>query len=172
MNGNIYLIGYMGTGKSTVGSVLAKKLSGQKSETEYVDMDTEIEKEQDKAISEIFAEQGEEAFRDMETDLLRRLSQRKGVVVSCGGGAPLRDENAGLMKNSGIVIWLDAKPETIYARLQGDTTRPLLKNNHTLTHITEMMTARQPSYERAATHHIYVDDRNVEELVTTILNII
>lgn len=164
---NIYLIGYMGTGKTTLGHSLSKRLG-----TRLIDMDARIEEEQSKTISEIFAKQGEEAFRNLETDLLRRLSKQTDLIVSCGGGVPLREENATLMKTTGTVIWLDATPQTIYDRIRKDTTRPLLKDHMTPDYITTMMTQRRPSYQRAATHRIIVDDLTADEIATRIVELL
>ena len=168
MKGNVYLIGYMGTGKTTVGKALAKKYP----EAVFCDMDTMIEEEQKKKISDIFTESGEEAFRDMETDLLRRLSKETGKIVSCGGGAPLRPENASLMQSSGTVVWLTAKPETIYERIREDISRPLLKDKMTIDHIQSMMSMREPSYRQASTARVEVDGRLVEEIASEILTLL
>jgi len=168
---NIYLIGYMGTGKSTIGRALTRFLMEKAAGCDdliYCDTDYIIEVEQRKRITEIFKEQGEDYFRDLETALLKKISKRKNLVVSCGGGMPLRDENAKLLRDSGRVVWLDATPETIYKRLAGDETRPLLKNNLTPDYIRDMMTKRRPFYERVAEHHVMVDDLSVEELVLQI----
>ena len=168
---NIYFIGYMGTGKSTIGRALTRFLMEKAAGCDdlvYCDTDYIIEIEQRKKVSEIFKEDGEEYFRDLETTLLRKISKRNNLVVSCGGGMPLRDENAKLLRSSGKVVWLDATPETIYNRLAGDDTRPLLKNNLTPDYIRDMMTKRRPFYERAAEHHIMVDGLSVEELVLQI----
>lgn len=168
---NIYFIGYMGTGKSTIGRALTRFLMEKDAccdDLVYCDTDYIIEIEQRKKVSDIFKENGEEYFRDLETTLLRKISKRNNMVVSCGGGMPLRDENAGLLRSSGKAVWLDAAPETIYKRLAGDDTRPLLKNNLNLDYIRDMMTKRRPFYERAADHHVMVDNLSVEELVLQI----
>ncbi len=167
MEQNIYLIGYMGTGKSTIGRALAKHLDAP-----LTDMDTTIEKEAGKTINAIFKEHGEEYFRDLETNLLHRLSKEKGQIISCGGGAPLRPENAKLMQDSGLVLWLSATPDTIYNRIKNSKTRPLLANNMTIAHITDMLSRRSGAYEHAATHTVTVDNCTKEEIVKTILEII
>ena len=168
---NIYLIGYMGTGKSTIGRTLTRFLMEKAAGCDdliYCDTDYIIEVEQRKKITEIFKEQGEDYFRDLETALLKKISKRKNLVVSCGGGMPIRDENAKILRDSGRVVWLDAAPETIYNRLLDDNTRPLLKDNLTIDFIRDMMDKRKPFYERASSHHVMVDDLTVEELVLQI----
>ena len=104
----IYLIGFMGTGKSTVSGYLHARFG-----LDRLEMDREIARRAGKSISAIFGEDGEEVFRDMETELLRELSQKENLVVSCGGGTVLRDENVRLMKASGTLILLDASAEEI-----------------------------------------------------------
>ena len=117
---NIILIGYMGCGKSTIG----KKLSYAVRKP-YVDTDKLIETKEKKTISTIFSEQGEEAFREMETACIKSLfAQKQEHVIAVGGGLPLRSQNRELLKKLGTVIYLRAKPETIYERLKTDTTRP------------------------------------------------
>ena len=108
MKGHLYLIGFMGVGKSAVSRSLSKKLA-----VSCMDTDAEIEQRQGAAIAQIFATQGEEAFRDMETALLTDLQKAEPMVISCGGGLTLREENRRIMKESGRVIYLTAKPETI-----------------------------------------------------------
>ena len=105
---NIILIGFMGVGKSAISRRL-KKLTDMKE----VDTDAMIVERENMSISDIFAQKGEEAFRNMETELLRELKQEKNLIISCGGGMALRDENALIMKEAGTVVWLKARPETI-----------------------------------------------------------
>lgn len=100
---NIFLIGFMGTGKSTISAVLGKELS-----TEVIEMDELIVKRQGMPISQIFETRGEEYFRELETGLLVELQQRDGVIVSCGGGTPMRECNVAEMKKSGIIVLLTA----------------------------------------------------------------
>ena len=102
---NLYLIGFMGAGKSTIAKVLAKKCPAKR-----IEMDQLIEEQQGMAITDIFAAHGENYFRDLETELLRSFSESTGYVVSCGGGSVLRDENAALMKENGCIVFLRATP--------------------------------------------------------------
>ena len=121
---NIILIGYMGCGKTTVGKNLAR-ITGYT----FTDTDEMIEKEQGRTISEIFATDGEEAFRKMETKLLEQLIQEQStqLVISTGGGMPLREKNRKLLAELGTVIYLQTKPQTVYERIKDDTKRPLLQ---------------------------------------------
>ena len=110
---NIFLIGMMGTGKSTLGVKLAEKL-----EWSFVDLDTQIEKKAGISISEIFSKQGEETFRDMESEILVEVCRNNHQVIATGGGIILRDKNRMLMKKQGYQIWLKATPETIFTRVK------------------------------------------------------
>lgn len=152
---NIILIGYMGCGKTTTGKNLARTCNMQ-----FMDTDEEIEKQQGKAISEIFAQQGEMAFRDMETAFLSKLlqEQAQSLVISTGGGMPLRGENKELLQKLGSVIYLKASPNIIYERVKGDTKRPLLQCDNPLKKIEEMQAHREIHYEKAAKHVICVDE--------------
>ncbi len=144
---NIILTGYMGSGKTTIGKNLAK----QKNFT-FVDTDEMIVKQQHNSINKIFATEGEQAFRDMETALLRQFiaDKKEHMVISTGGGMPLRAENRQLLSRLGKVVYLKASPKTIYARIKGDTTRPLLQCENPMKRIEEMIAAREPLYEEGA----------------------
>ncbi len=156
---NIFLIGFMGTGKSTIAKSLKRKYDMQ-----VVDMDSEIEKNQGKAISEIFAEEGEEYFRDLETQLVLDLQKRDNVVVSCGGGAVLREKNVHEMRKSGKIILLQATPETILERVKNSHNRPLLEGNKNIDFIKELMSKREDKYNSAADIVVSVDARAVEDI--------
>ncbi|MDE7478489.1 MAG: shikimate kinase, partial [Lachnospiraceae bacterium] len=121
---NIILTGYMGSGKTTVGRNVAKLMNYT-----FVDTDELIVEQQNRSINEIFAADGEQAFRDMETALLQKLiaDKKEHLVISTGGGMPLRAENRQLLSRLGKVVYLKASPKTIYNRIKGDTTRPLLQ---------------------------------------------
>lgn len=156
---NIFLIGFMGTGKSTIANSLKRKYDMQ-----VLDMDSEIEKNQGKAISEIFAEEGEEYFRDLETQLVLDLQKRDNVVVSCGGGAVLREKNVQEMRKSGKIILLQATPETILERVKNSHNRPLLEGNKNIDFIKELMSKREDKYNSAADIVVSVDARAVEDI--------
>ena len=121
---NIILTGFMGSGKTTVGKVLAEKLG-----MDFVDVDKEIERNENKAISDIFAENGQEYFRELETKYLKEICGKKGQVISTGGGAVLKSINVSVMKKSGKVIFLDVPADEIKRRLINDNTRPVLQAN-------------------------------------------
>lgn len=161
---NIALIGFMGTGKSTVAECLGR-MSGMR----VVEMDEEIAARQGMTIPEIFAKHGERYFRSLETGLLRELGSGGNCIISCGGGAALREENVALMKRNGKVVLLTAAPETIARRVKGDSTRPLLKDNQSAAYIADMMEARRPRYEAAADIVIQTDDRTAEEICGELL---
>lgn len=167
MKNNIILIGYMGCGKSSVGVRLSKK-----QKVPFLDTDQWIEKKQGTAISEIFARKGEEAFRDMETECLKTLlGETKGSVISVGGGLPVREVNRELLKQLGHVIYLKANPETIYERIKGDTTRPLLQTSDPQGKIVEMLTSREDKYMAAAKSIVEVDGKTYMEIIQEILEI-
>lgn len=161
---NVILIGFMGCGKTTVGIRLSYRIRRVLEDT-----DKRIEKEQGITISEIFAQKGEAYFRDLETDLLRRLSKENYQrVISTGGGLPMREENRTLLRQIGTVVYLRIKPETVYQRLQNDTTRPLLQCEDPLGRIRELMEQRAPLYEEAAHIIVDVDDLDMEQVLERI----
>lgn len=156
---NIVLIGFMGTGKSTVSSYLKKNFG-----MEVVEMDQIISERQGMNISDIFKTYGEEYFRDLETDLLIEMQSRKNVVISCGGGVPMRERNVVEMKKNGKVVLLTAKPETILERVKNDHGRPLLEGNKNVEFIVELMEKRREKYEAAADIMIETDGKTKQEI--------
>ena len=163
--GNIVLIGFMGTGKSTVSEKL-----GFVSGMDVVDMDNMISAREELSISEIFSRYGEEYFRVLETKLLIELQNRQNIIISCGGGTAMRDGNVVEMKKNGKVVLLAATAETILERLEGDEKRPLLKNRKSIEDISELMEMRRPKYESAADVIIETDGKTVEEICKEIMN--
>lgn len=164
LNKHIFLIGFMGCGKSTNAAWLSREAGAVRME-----MDQEIVRKQGMEISEIFAVHGEAYFRDLETELLRSLKDREPMVVSCGGGAVLREENVTLMKEMGTIVLLTARPETIYERVKDSTARPVLNGNMNLDYIKELMEKRRPRYEAAADLVVSTDGRTAEEICGEIL---
>ena len=161
---HIILIGYMGCGKSSVGKRLSYVLKQP-----YLDTDKMIETKERKTINEIFAQQGEQAFRDMETACVRSLfSNQQDYVIAVGGGLPMREENRMLWRKLGKVVYLRAKPDTIYERLKGDDTRPLLRGDNPRQKIEEMIAARGPVYEETAHIRIDVDGKSFEQIMDEI----
>jgi shikimate kinase len=141
---NIVLTGFMGTGKTEAGRILAKKLGYT-----LIDADTEIEKEQKMTITEIFKQCGEPEFREIEADVIRRLSMIQNAVISTGGGAVLRQENMDNLRRNGVIVCLTASPETILKRTSNNNDRPLLQVEDPLQKIKELLEFRRPYYEKA-----------------------
>jgi shikimate kinase len=141
---NIILTGFMGTGKTVVGRKLSKVLN-----MEIIDVDTEIEKSQQMTINEIFKQFGEPRFREIETEMIQKLSEQKDVIISTGGGAVLKQENMDALRRQGIIICLMASPETILKRTSYNSNRPLLKVKDPFGKIKELLHARKPFYEKS-----------------------
>lgn len=166
-NKNIFLIGFMGSGKSTIARLLAKK-----TEKELIEMDETIENEEGCSINEIFEAHGEEYFRDLESKLVERIAKKGGTVVSCGGGAVLREENILNMRMNGTIIYLSATPETIYKRVCHSTNRPLLNGNMNVEYISQLMEKRLPIYEKARDIVVDVNNKEKSAIVEEILSIL
>lgn len=164
MNDNVFLIGFMGCGKSTI----AKKLHHQFG-LEIVEMDQVIVEQEGMSIPEIFSSKGEPYFRDCETSVLKSIAKNPGLIVSCGGGAALRPENVALMKSQGTVIYLTALPETLLERVSHNDDRPLLKNRKSLQEITNLLSSRQEAYEKAADFTISTDHRDTDDIISDII---
>ena len=164
---NIVLMGFMGAGKTTIGKKLASALK-----YEFTDTDEWIEKEQGRKISDIFAEDGEAAFRDMETDLLKRLQNRtEKFVLSIGGGMPVREENRALLRNLGTVIYLKTSKDEIIRRVSGSRNRPLLQGGDLEKKVTNLMCAREQIYMETAHVEVITDGKNPKEVVEEILTL-
>ena len=161
---NIVLIGFMGTGKSTVSELLKRRFA-----MDVVEMDQIIAERQGMSISDIFATYGEEYFRDLETNLLIEMQSKKNMVISCGGGVPMRERNVVEMKKNGRVVLLTAKPETILNRVKNNHDRPLLEGNKNVDFIADLMEKRREKYQTAADIVIETDGKSgleiCEELV-------
>lgn len=164
---NIFLIGFMGSGKSTIARFFSKETG-----YELVEMDETIEKEANATINEIFEKHGESYFRDLESDLVKRITEKGGAVVSCGGGVVLREENVSDMKKNGKIIYLSATPDTIFMRVRHSTTRPLLNGNMNVEYIRGLMEKRLPIYENAADVVVDVNNKEKSEIVAEILSIV
>lgn len=161
---NLVLIGFMGSGKTSVGLKLSYKLRMPVEDTDKL-----IERREGKSIRQIFEEEGEEVFRKKETELLGELADRQGrVIYSVGGGTPVREENRKLLRQLGTVVYLQISPETVYERLKGDTTRPLLQCENPLEKIRELMESRREAYESCADIMIAVDLLDMEEILEQI----
>ena len=161
---NLVLIGFMGTGKSTVSDYFHTAYN-----MDVIEMDQIIAQREGMSITEIFNRYGEEYFRDLETALLVEMQSRKGVILSCGGGVPMRERNVVEMKKIGRVILLTADPQTILERLREDHSRPLLENNKNIDFVRSLMDSRRAKYESAADVIIHTDGKTVEEIGSEIL---
>ena len=167
MEYNIVLIGFMGTGKTTISEYL-KEAYGM----DIIDMDQEIVDREKMSIPEIFAIHGEEWFRYLETNLLIELQQKKNTVISCGGGAALRERNVDEMKKNGRVVLLTASPEIIFERVKDSDDRPVLRGRKNVAGIAELMEQRRAKYEAAADLIISTDHKTVpaicEEMIKSL----
>jgi shikimate kinase len=161
---NIILVGFMGTGKTVTGRVLA-----QRTGMELVDMDSLIEVHQGKTIPEIFAQDGEPFFRTLERELAQELSKKSGLIISTGGGIVLNPANITDFGKSGLVVCLTASPETVFQRLEKDTTRPLLSGDKK-GQISALLEKRKPLYA-AITHGIPTDGLTDEQTADRILEL-
>jgi shikimate kinase len=167
MPANVFLIGYRGTGKSVIAQRLALKLGW-----EWVDADVEIELCSGKSISQMFAGDGEEAFRDLEEAVVAKLCERESQVIALGGGAVLRPATRERIRRAGTVVWLTATPETIAARLAADVTtatrRPNLTPGGGLTEIEQVLRQRTPIYQSCADLTVDNDNRDPQEVTNEI----
>jgi shikimate kinase len=141
---NIILTGFMGTGKTEVGRDLARLLN-----MKLIDVDTEIEKSQKMTINEIFKQSGEPWFREIETEMIKKISENKNIIISAGGGAVLKQENMDNLRKNGVIVCLTATPETILKRTSNYKGRPLLLVGNPLERIKELLNFRRPFYEKA-----------------------
>lgn len=162
---NIYLTGFMGTGKSTVSGCLHKNY-GMK----QLEMDEEIVRQEGRSIADIFAQEGEEYFRTLETGLLDRIGNKQNLVVSCGGGTAMRQCNVEKMKESGIIVLLSASPETVYERVKDNHDRPLLEGNMNVEYIAGLMEKRRAAYEAAADLTVVTDGRSAQDICEEIMD--
>ena len=162
---NVVLIGYRGTGKSTVGRIVAARLGRS-----VVSTDVEVVRIAGRGIPEIVAQHGWDYFRDLESQVCRELAGRDGLVIDAGGGAILRAQNVEALKNRGIFFWLTASGDTIARRIGRDTQRPSLTGTKSFVEeIQEVLRERTPKYEAVADHIIATDGRSVVQIADEIL---
>lgn len=164
---NIILIGFMGSGKSSVSNHLSYLLK-----LNEIDTDKYIETQEKMSIPEIFSQKGEEYFRDLETKLLTDLQNKNSLIISCGGGMPLREENQKLLKTLGTVFLLTASPKTTFNRVKNNNNRPLLNNNMNLEYITKMIESRKDKYLKTADFVIDTDNKTISEICNEIKNLV
>ena len=161
---NLFLIGFMGAGKSSVSAGLGRMLG-----REVVEMDERIAAQEGMSIPELFAQKGEPYFRVCETALLKSFTQGAPRIVSCGGGVPLREENVAAMRESGTVVLLTASPEVILERVRDSDERPLLQGHKDVPYIAALMEQRRPRYEAAADITVDTSHLNIEEVCRQVL---
>jgi shikimate kinase len=163
----LVLIGYRGTGKSTVGRILAKHLGMR-----YLSMDREIEKKAGMTTPEIVEKFGWERFRDLESEVARELSSLDNIILDTGGGVIERPENIAALQAKATVFWLKASAETVVARIQAGTQRPALTSGKSFTEeVAEVLERRTPIYQSAAHHQIDTDDCSPLQIADEILRI-
>lgn len=156
---NIFLIGFMGTGKTTIAQKLCSMFP-----MKMVEMDKIIAKRARMSISDIFETFGEAHFREMETALILEMKEQKNAVISCGGGVPMREANVKAMKESGKIVLLTASPETVYQRVKDSHDRPILESNKSLSFIKDLMEQRREQYQAAADITIETDGKSKSEI--------
>jgi len=156
---NLVLIGFMGTGKTTVGKKLAKALGMR-----FIDTDHEIERVTGMTVNQIFRKYGEVRFRSEEKAAVRRITREGNHVIATGGGVILDPENVCMLKQSGVVICLSASPEVIYRRLSRKRNRPLLRTENPMEAIISLLEQRQPLY-RCADFTIDTSGLGLDEVV-------
>ena len=166
MKENIFLIGFMGAGKSTVARAM-KKHYGMR----LIEMDEQIEYQEKMSVPKIFEVHGEPYFRKLETDLLEGLSSQENTVVSCGGGVPMRACNVEAMRKSGKVIYLSTSPQQIYERVKTSHNRPLLEGNMNVEYISDLLSQRLPKYMEAADAVVSTDGKSVEDICKEIIGL-
>jgi len=162
---NIFLVGFMGSGKTTIAEGLSSLL-----ERERIEMDELIAQKQQMTIPEIFAEYGEAYFRNLESNTLIELQKKRQAIISCGGGVVVREGNADHMKKHGRIVLLTANSQTILERVKGNDERPILKNNMNTEFIDELMEKRRKNYLSAADIVIETDQKDVLEICQEIIS--
>jgi shikimate kinase len=159
----VFLVGLPGSGKTTVGKQLARRLG-----LTFIDSDHAIENRLGCTIREYFEREGEVAFRDVEQAMIDELTQRRGIVLSTGGGSVLREANREVLNTRGWVVYLKSSPATIYRRLKHDQTRPLLQVEDPLKKLKDLYRQRDPLYREVAHHVLETGRPPVSALVSTI----
>ena len=165
---NIVITGFMGTGKSTLGQLVAARL-----EREFVDMDTLIEQRERRAISRIFAEKGEPYFRQLEADLCAELANRSGLVIATGGGALVAETNLRTMERTGLVICLVCEPDELWQRIGHSEDRPMLaeRDEARFARLAALLAQRTPAYKRIK-HQLDVTSLSPEEAAQQICRLV
>lgn len=164
----IFLVGFMGAGKSSVGIILADLMGYS-----FVDMDDDIEKETGKSISELFGTIGEQAFRELESKLLAKISKKEKAVIACGGGVVLHEGNREILAKEGnLVLYLKADADSILQRLEMDEMRPLLQMENKRSEIEKLLQDRIPLYKDVASMEISTDGKSPENIAEDIFELL
>ena len=161
---NIFMIGFMGSGKSSVSLQLADMTGLPKAEMDQILVDRE-----QMSIADIFAEKGEPYFRAQETELLKEFGSTGPQIVSCGGGVAMNEENVEEMRRTGKIICLTATPDVIYERVKDSRERPILNGNMNVEYIAGLMEARRPFYEKAASVIIDTSHMRIDQVAEAVL---
>jgi shikimate kinase len=160
---SVALIGFMGTGKTAVGRLIAGKLNKR-----FVELDAVIEEKAGKTINRIFRD-GEIAFREMEIEAVKEVAHRKNQVIACGGGVALNRINIDRLKQNAVIIYLTASPAAVFKRTSGGSNRPLLETDDKLSRIKELLKFRRPFYERAADITVNTTRTDIEAVAGEII---
>ena len=164
---NIYLIGLMGSGKTTLGKILSKKL-----DKHFYDSDQVIEEKLGVNVPMIFEYEGEAGFREREKDILKELVSKQNIVLATGGGIILSESNRDLLAKNGIVIYLKSNQKDLVLRMKNDKSRPLLKNGNVELIIKKLCQEREPLYEEIADFKVATKNKRIYEVVNEIVRII
>lgn len=167
MEKNIVLIGFMGSGKTSVGKKLSRDLK-----REFIDMDDFIVTKEGMSINEIFEKKGEIYFRNLERELCQRFAEAKSKIIATGGGVIKNDENVENLKKGGIIVYLKSTPKQIAYNLRYDDTRPLLSGKNKEEKIASLMKEREPVYNRCADVIIDVSGINIDETIEKVKRIL
>jgi len=162
---NIVLTGFMASGKTAVGRILAQQMG-----IDFVDTDEEVERVTGKTITELFSKYGVTRFRSEEALAIKKISRKKGIVIATGGGAVLNPENVEALKANGVLVLLKCSPEVIYSRVNGGRTRPLLaRGENLLQQIKDLMVEREEVYSSSADLEVYCTEESREEVASLII---
>lgn len=164
---NIILIGFMGSGKSTIGKMLSEKLG-----LELIDMDNKIEEKEQKSINDIFRDEGETYFRFLETECLKDLLDVRNTIISTGGGIILKSKNVKMLHEIGKVIFLHADANQIIDNLKDDTTRPLLQTDNYEKKVKDLLEEREANYLNAADIIIQTSGKELDNIVDEIVSLL
>jgi len=166
MGKNISLVGFMGSGKTTVARLLAKKLNRK-----LVSTDDAIVQKERRPITEIFSVKGESHFRSLEREVVAQLAQEKSLIIDCGGGIVLQEENIANLKKNGVIIYLKATVDVLHERTKKDSHRPLLNVDDPKVTIKGLLLKREPFYDRAD-HTVDTSAKTVDEVVNEVIDLV